>query len=133
MIMSAKMDYTEIETMYLYFVKFEVEYEGKNVIIFKIGLAHNLNSELELLKVEFNVKNTFTLLLAIQIMSRKIKTKILQMFINKYPNLKYNFKIRDLIKNDCFKYDEIFLKELNIIKEDYFKQTNKLFLENVVF
>jgi len=126
------MNYNEIEKMYLYFVKFEIEYEGENIMIFKIGRTHNLNVRLESLKVEFNIKNTFTLLLAIEIMSTKLETKMLQMFIDKYPDLKFNFKIRDILKTECFKYDEIFIKELDFIKEDYFKQTNKLFLENVV-
>jgi len=136
--MYAKMDYNEIEIMYLYFVKFEIEYEGENVIVFKIGRTHNLNSRLETLKVEFNIKNSFTLLLAIQIMSTKIETNMLQMFIEKYPHLKFNFKIRDILKTECFKYNDIFIirslasaKELDIIKEDYFQQTKKLFIENI--
>jgi len=126
------MNYNEIEKMYLYFVKFEIEYEGENIIIFKIGRTHNLDSRLESLKVEFNIKNTLTLLLAIEIMSTKIETKMLQMFIKKYPDLKFNFKVKDILKTECFKYNDIFLKELDFIKKDYFKQTNKLFIENIV-
>jgi len=119
------MDYTEIQKINIYFVKFNIKQNDEIINIFKIGITTNLNERIESLKNEFSIKSDFVLLLAFEVRSFNIETKLLLHFKTKYPKLKYDFKIRDILKTECFLFDEILLEELIEIECDYKFQTNQ--------
>jgi len=125
-----KMDYTEIQKIYIYFVKFNIKHNDEIINLFKIGITTNLVKRIESLKIEFNIQSDFVLLLALEVRSFNIETQLLLHFTNKYPDLKYNFKLRDILKTECFLFNEILLVELIEIERDYKFQTNQEVIKN---
>lgn len=111
--MENSIEFNKINYLNLYFVTFHID----NKRVLKVGITHNLQSRLQALKREYNVKHVHVINSFI-IFNYKLETQIIKYLANKYPHLKYNFNVNGIDRRECFHFDDVLLDEIKQIGEN---------------